>query len=652
MPSRLPLLTILSLYLILGIAYSLATPLGEGPDEPGHIAFIAFLNDQHRLPRHGDSQGPLSQQIKHPPLYYALGALATGWADLDGLWFRPNPHFSANIEHAPSPAAHQHLPGERFPYAEPYLAMRIVRWLTVLFGLVAVAATYVIARTVWPGAPHLAWGSAAAIAFLPQFLFMQGVVNNDGLVNMLAALALLAALRVALGGARRADLIALGVVLGLGLLTKLTFVALVAVGGLAVLAAAYRQRSARVLAQAALFTGLPMLLIAGWWFARNLWLNGDLLGWGRWVAATEDLRREPLLDELPQYFVQQSQSIWGRFGWMSVPLPEALYTLLEWVSAIAAAGLILLVVRSAWRRWSPQGRDVGLRDEVDIREKDRATVDHDGTSPASPHGAPTLATAPATAPATDLLGTPDSRWGFALLVATVVLVYASVFRLLFTFDLVVAQGRYLFTALPAMALLFTLGLAAWFPPRLQPGAMFALALGMFALAVYALVAILAPAFSPPPRMTEAELAAIGQRADVDFGPSIRLLGYDLDRPRFRPGDAVDLTTYWQATGQMDEGYILFAQVLDGEGRVVGQVDEIPQDGRYPTLSWLPGQPFRETLHIPFADWATPGPAGVIVGLYREGQPDLRLDATQGGMAVQPYGNAFLIPIEIAGEAGR
>jgi hypothetical protein len=629
MPSRLPLLIILTLYLVLGITYSLATPLGEGPDEPGHIAFIAFLNEQHRLPRHGDSQGPLAQQIKHPPLYYAVGALATAWADLDGLWFRPNPHFSTNIEHAPSPAAHQHLPGEQFPYAEPYLALRIVRWLTVLAGLFAVAATYAVARAVWPDAPHLAWGSAAVIAFLPQFLFMQGMVNNDGLVNVLAALALLAAVRIALGGARRADMVALGLVLGLGLLTKLTFVALVAVGGLAVLSAAYRMQSARVLARAALYTGLPMLLIAGWWFARNLWLNGDLLGWGGWMAVTGDLRREPLLADLPQYFVQQIQSFWGRFGWMSVPLPETLYTLLEWLMAVAAAGLILLVVRSAWRRWNRLGGSVDPRDEVDVHETDRAT-----------------------APTTDFLGTPDSRWGFALLVATVVLVYASVFRLLFTFDLVVAQGRYLFTALPAMALLFTLGLAAWFPARLQPGAMFALALGMFALAVFALVAFLAPAFSPPPRLTEAELAAIEQRADVDFGPSIRLLGYDLERPRFRPGDTVDLATYWQATGQIDEGYILFAQVLDGQGQVVGQVDVIPQEGRYPTLSWLLDRPFRENLEIPFAEWAAPGPASVIVGLYREGQPDQRLDAARGGTATQPYGNAYLIPIEIASEAGR
>jgi len=249
-----------------------------------------------------------------------------------------------------------------------------------------------------------------------------------------------------------------------------------------------------------------------------------------------------------------------------------------------------------------------------------------------------------------LLARADARWGLALLVVTIILVYISIFRLAFTWDLVVAQGRYLFTALPAMAILVALGLAAWFPPRLQPGAMFGLAAGMFALAAYALFGVLSPAFSPPPRLSADALSAIQHPADVRYGPSIRLLGYDLERARLAPGETVRLMTYWQADQSLEDGYMQFAQVLDGEGRVVGQVDRIPLDGRYPTVSWLPHRPFRELVEIPFADWAAPGQASVIVGWYPRGRPEARLAATEDGQPVPPYGDAFTIPIEIAAES--
>ncbi len=456
MRTQLPLITLLGLYLVLGIGYSLATPVGEGPDEPGHLAYVGFLVAHHRLPRYGDSEGPLAAQIKHPPLYYLAGAALTWWADLEGLVFIPNLDFSFDNGDTRSPAAHVHGPDERFPYAERYLAARMVRWLTVCFGLLAVWAVYRIARLLWPAEPALALGSAAVIAFLPQFLFMQGVVNNDGLVNPLAALALLAAIRIALGQTRRRDWVALGTLLGLAMMTKLTMVALLAVGAAAVLIAAYRARAWRLVARAAVYAGGPMLLVTGWWFARNLRLNGDLSGWGRWTAGSESLRHTPLLDELPQYFTQQFQSLWGRFGWMSVPLPDGLYLVLRILTLAALAGLVLLVARTAWRAWA--------------RREDESPP--------------------------DLLATADARWGLVLLVATIALVYLSIFRLAFTWNLVVAQGRYLFTALPAMAVLLALGLAAWLPPRFRPGAMLVLAGGMFALAVYALFGVLVPAYSP------------------------------------------------------------------------------------------------------------------------------------------------------------
>ncbi len=580
---------ILVLYAALGVAYSTATPAGEGPDEPGHFAYVQFLQAHGRLPRHGEADGPLVQQVKHPPLYYALGALATAWADDADLAFHNNPHFSVNLAHIVTPAAHQHTADERWPYAERFRGLRVLRWLSVLLGLVGVWATYQLAITIRPGSPAIALGAAASVAFLPQYLFIQGVVNNDGLVNPLAALALWLSARLAVRGADRRTCVALGCVLGLGLLTKLTILALAATAGLAAATAAWRARSPRVAWDAAIGIGGPIVVIAGWWFARNLVVNGDLLGWGRFTAAAEQSRRlTPLAADLSRYFDLQFTSFWGRFGWVSVPLPSGAYLGLAWLTAAAAAGLAVAGARELgrWRRGSRR----------------------------QPRG-------------------DDAAVGLGITVAAAALVYASVFRLAFTFDLVVAQGRYLFTGLPALAVLFVTGLAAWVPPGRRSAAMAVLGIGMFGLAAGSLAWVLAPAFAPPPRLTPAAVDAIHHRVDVDFGPSIRLVGHDLAERRFKPGDVVRVPLYWTARGPVDEGYWQFVQVLDAAGRVVGQVDRLPLDGRYPTLSWLPDWPFRDDVAVPVAADAAPGEASLVVGLYPEGRPMARLPATAGGVAI-------------------
>ncbi len=621
---------ILALYAALGLAYSTATPAGEGPDEPGHVAYVLFLKAHHRLPRHGDADGPLAQQVKHPPLYYAMGALATAWADDADLAFRNNPHFSVNLAHIVSPAAHQHTADERWPYAERYLSLRVLRWLTVLLGLAVVWATYQLAITVRPAEPALALGAAAWVAFLPQFLFVQGVANNDGLANPLAALALWLSARLAVRGADRRTCVALGAVLGLGLLTKLTVVAAAATAGLAVLVTAWRARSRRVLWESALCIGVPIAVVAGWWFARNAIVNGDVLGWGRWAqAADESLRRTPLAADLPRYFDLQLTSFWGRFGWVSVPLPPAVYRVLAGVSAAAAAGLVVAGGRGLICRRRAAAHRGAADDAATAPRPPRSATPLDDAH--APH-APDRPEARVRPPRGD-----DAVAGMLIVAAAAALVYASVFRLAFTFDLVVAQGRYLFTGLPAFGVLFVVGWAAWVPVRARPAAMAVLGAGMLGLAVWAWARVLVPAFAPPPALTAAEVDAIGTRVDVDFGPSIRLLGHDLAARRFRPGDVVHLPLYWTARGPVDEGYWQFAQVLDATGRVVGQVDRLPLGGRYPTLSWLRDQPFRDAFDVPIAPDAVPGQARLIVGLYPEGMPMARVPASAAGV---PVGNAW------------
>ena len=119
--------------------------------------------------------------------------------------------------------------------------------------------------------------------------------------------------------------LALGCLLGLALLSKLSALGLVALTGLAVLLAAWRARSWRALIGNSLAVGLPALAVAGWWYVRNWALYRDPLAWNVWQANIL-LRVIPagwrtILAELGSL----ERSFWGLFGWLNVPYPAWVY---------------------------------------------------------------------------------------------------------------------------------------------------------------------------------------------------------------------------------------------------------------------------------------------------------------------------------------
>jgi hypothetical protein len=148
-------------------------PIWEVPDEPAHYAYVVHLVKYRTLPIKENKEG---DQYHQPPLYYGIGSLATGWLDLDERApGKPNDYFiwravEERLGHEPNIAVH--TLDERFPYAGTVLAMHILRAINQLFGLVAIVATYLLARSVLPTRPWLAVAAAGFTAFLPQYLFV------------------------------------------------------------------------------------------------------------------------------------------------------------------------------------------------------------------------------------------------------------------------------------------------------------------------------------------------------------------------------------------------------------------------------------------------------------------------------------------------
>jgi len=122
------------------------------------------------------------------------------------------------------------------------------------------------------------------------------------------------------------------------------------------------------------------------------------------------------------------------------------------------------------------------------------------------------------------------------------------------------------------------------------------------------IAVLAAA-SFPLRLT--------QTAAAQFAAGIRLLGYRIEAKTIRPDHPLKITLFWQADSDQDRpDYTVFVHLLDGSGRMAGQADARPVDGRYPTNEWKAGDTIIERYTIPVEAPLAGGGYSLEIGMYQ------------------------------------
>ncbi len=446
---RALLAVILGLYLVLGALYAVNTPAWQVPDEPAHYNYIAQIVATGRLPvlRDGDYDFAYLERLK-------------------GEHFPPSLPIDSLRYESWQPPLYYLLAAPVFAATSGDLLS--VRLFTLIIGGGVVVLTYLLARAVVPRAPVIALTAAGFVAFLPQHLAMMAAANNDALAELVMALGIWLGVLALLAapGARARRFWVLGLVLGLAFLTKLSAYPLAALLGLVVLLLARREGwpLSALLAAAVQVYG-PALLLGGVWWARNLAVYGglDFLAMQRHNEIVDGQLRT--LDSIVLYggaggylrnFVQTTfQSFWGQFGWMGVVMDRRVYLallLFTVVLVIGAAGAL----RELWR-----ARAAWPRARVDV----------------------------------------------AVLLGVAVLLTVAVY-LYYNLSFVQFQGRYLYPALPSLALGVAVALrqwASWFVARLRPqaqhrawaeAALFTLPLApialMAVLAVFALYRFIVP----------------------------------------------------------------------------------------------------------------------------------------------------------------
>ena len=226
--------------LMLGVATAvrlnnvLTFPSLRGFDGFGHFTYIWFMAEHWRVPL------PTSGwSFFHPPLYYAL--MASIWTLLAPI--------------------------------DPVTRLTVGTALIALLGLTQALAIYAITRRYFPGQQLIHLLAAGLMLFLPVHLYSAAFLGNEGLNAVLCSLSLVTLLWVLRRpSVTRAAL--LGLCLGAAMLTKFTAIAFVA-GAIGTLALqTWARKSWRTGFGTLVAAGAAMLLVCGWFYARNVSMYG------------------------------------------------------------------------------------------------------------------------------------------------------------------------------------------------------------------------------------------------------------------------------------------------------------------------------------------------------------------------------------------
>lgn len=252
--------------------------------------------------------------------------------------------------------------------SDPRTVLYIGRVVALLVGAATVYLCWLTTTQLAPQAPIWAIASAGVVALLPQFCFNSAHASNDSAVDMAAT----AAFYVWIRGLRDLEfdrrLFGAGAMVGLALLSKLTALALLPGLVLVVLFRIFQVDPHILGLRNWLRRGFNMVLgatsgvvlVCGWWFVRNAFSYGEPTGMAAglrfWAARfiKADFSRPGTARDLFRYTLE---SLWGRFGWNDITLPQAVYWFCNSAALVLVSLTILVwigaIVLRATRRQSP-----------------------------------------------------------------------------------------------------------------------------------------------------------------------------------------------------------------------------------------------------------------------------------------------------------
>lgn len=592
---------ILLAYLALAVGYNVALPLFEGADEGPHFITVNDLATHRRLPNL-DLEMP-SYESAQPPLYHILAAIVISPFDRSDIaqvardnpdWYDPALNITRNREIV----RNLFLPVED-SWRGAALAARAARFFSTALGALTLLCVFGIARGVFAHARAQGWlnlqpeaGALFAmslVAFNPKFVHITSIVSNDNGVMAFSAAACLLIVR-SWERARPVNMLAIGLLIGCAVTSKLGGLALLAPAGWLALRqvritqagfdlrdAKHRQAALRGLLRLIVPLVIGLLLVAGPWLAHNTTLYGNPLGWDQVKRANLRMLRDvPLtMEEIVFSVLPILVTSWDLGNGVQGPL-SASTPFMVWM-ILAGCGC------AAWA--------------VTARGKPAWTA---------------------------FAGSPLA----ALLIWSLgfVVIFIPWLR---SYE-ITENGRLLLPLVASAPLFVVLGwhwlLRAMRMRRLQPagGALIAGA-ALLSAALFP-SQIIAPAFATPedPDRAGAAIAA-ANTIDVRFADDIGARAAHA----VRSAEGVELRLVWGALRPIAESYRVQLDVLDADGGLLISRPALPYAGRFATTRWTPGRYFEDVYRVALPEDAPAEAARVRVRLYAAGGDGPRYLATAG-----------------------
>jgi 4-amino-4-deoxy-L-arabinose transferase-like glycosyltransferase len=349
-----PLLLLIIAYLIVVGLFAARTPPWQAPDEPAHYNYAAQVAQDGCCPtiQVGDWDSPYLEQLKSA--HFAPDLLDK----FDTIQYE---------DHQPP----LYYLAQSLVYKISSGDLVAMRFFSALLGLGIVICAYFIVLLLLPGRTEIALGAAAFVAFLPQHIAILASVNNDSLAGLEIGLTLLGMLIYLKND--KVKLWHLGILVGIGLLTKLSTLFLVGLVPAAILLKWWRGKSAenklafRPLLQDLVAFALPALLLGSIWSIHSMQVYGfpDVFGQRQHNLVVADQARtaDRIADigwgsYLKQAVETTFNSFWGQFGWMALPLPAWMYIIFLALLVVGVSGLLLPIFRKS----SPQTTESWRRD--------------------------------------------------------------------------------------------------------------------------------------------------------------------------------------------------------------------------------------------------------------------------------------------------
>jgi hypothetical protein len=214
---------------------SIVYPVPRGYDSFGHVIYIWYLLKTGRIPLANEGWS-----LFHPPLFFAVAA---------AMW-------------------------RLLQRVDPIRVMHLISLAFSLLGLVPAYVTYLIVRRSFPASQLLRVVAPAFVLFLPVCIYTAPMIGNEGLHAVLCAVSIYCLLRT-VTTATLGWSVALGVALGLALLTKFTAIGLVVASIVVLAVTGWQHRRIGFSTKSLAVTLALCAAISGWYYARNVVVFGN-----------------------------------------------------------------------------------------------------------------------------------------------------------------------------------------------------------------------------------------------------------------------------------------------------------------------------------------------------------------------------------------